>query len=124
MISNNRTLFFRFCKYSFLTAAMTIIGSVAIAVIIKFLESRISFVTYFYLLYGLPLYGAYVSVESFVNYKMRKEDYFKITKLFNQYGVKPSILYEFSDQPCLHTVAKQLAADFNVSKADFHPKLI
>ncbi len=59
-------------------------------------------------------FGAFRAFVSWKTYKIRKDDYYKCTEMFQKYGVKKSILYNLQAEPCSQEVAKQLEKDFDV----------
>src|SRR5574344_1523732 len=98
MITNEKTLFFTFCKYTIKTAILSLLCAIAVTIIFFFIKVCSDKYLFALILYIPPIYGIYVTIQSLMNYKLRKEDYVRITKIFNDYGIKVSLLYELSDQ--------------------------
>ena len=111
-------MFFKFNKYSIIETLWSI-GSLTMDILMlhhwgwtfaPFWYLNVIFVFFAF----FTFFGAYRAYVSWKTYKVRKEDYIRVTDMFEKYGVKKSILYNLQREPCSQEVAKQLAKDFDV----------
>lgn len=110
-------LFFQFNKFSFIELGWTLISLLSDTLVILHWRCNLftaPHIIYFIIALCLTGFGVYRSYESFSTYKIRLDDYYRITEMFNQYGVKKSVLYHLQEIPCGATVTEQLVKDFDI----------
>lgn len=110
-------LFFKFNKFSFIELGWTLISLASDVAVMLHWKSNfftVPHIIYFIVAFAITCFGVYRTYESFSTYKIRLDDYYKITEMFEKYGVKKSLLYHLQETPCGATVTEQLMKDFDV----------
>lgn len=101
-------LFWKFNKYAFEELALLIISSICVFLLTYFINNKFAY------LFILDVLGLIQVIRSFMFYKLRVESYFRIKKMFEEKGVKNSILMDLDSGPCTSTISEQLRIDFNL----------
>lgn len=110
-------LFFQFNKFSFIELSWTLISLLSdVFVAMHWRYNLFTAPHIVYLISALCItgFGVYRSYESFSTWRIRLDDYYRITEMFNQHGVKKSVLYHLQEVPCGATVTEQLIKDFDI----------
>lgn len=111
-------MFFKFNKYSIIETLWSIGSLIMDILMLHHWNWTFTQVWYLNVIFAfcvfITFYGFFRAFISWKTYKVRKEDYFRATDMFEKYGVKKSILYNMQTEPCSQEVAKQLAKDFDV----------
>ena len=116
-------LFFKFNKYSFIELAWTLISLISDMIVIFYWWNNLFIIPHIiYLSIALFFtgFGVYRTYESFSTYKLRLEDYTRISEMFDKYGVKKSVLYHLQEVPCSATVTEQLVKDYNIKDIEIY----
>ena len=116
-------LFFKFNKYSFIELIWTLISLISDTVVIFYWWHNL-FTTPHIIYLSIALFftgfGVYRTYESFSTYKLRLEDYNRISEMFDKYGVKKSVLYHLQEVPCSATVTEQLVKDYDIKDIEIY----
>lgn len=110
-------LFFQLNKFSFIELTWTLVSAISDGLVIWHWYSDLFTVPHIiYLVVALIItgFGVYRSYESFSTYPIRLDDYYRICEMFDEGGVKKSLLYHVQDIPCGATIAEQLVKDYDI----------
>lgn len=118
-------LFFKFNKFSFIELIWTVIGllcDIILFITIDGLNAPWYMLCILVFWVSLTGFGVYRVYMSFSTTYQRFDDYYKCIKIFNEHGVKESLIYSLRDLPCTSTVADELIKKYDIKNIEFFEK--